>query len=210
MEIHHPEKPIHSKKDFIVHMLTVVLGILLALGFEAVVQWGHHRALVREARENIAAEIENNRKALSDGLPEIQQRKKNLEAILAYLQMMESGKSREGSLSYRWAGFDLYSTAWKTAESSGATAYMKYDDLKTYTELYDLQQVFQTFQNDAFHGLVEMSPLPMVLGKDVKKVSPDMIRQMEVAVSHAMQINEVVENAATQLKKQYEDFQKHQ
>jgi len=71
MEIHHPDKPIHSKKDFIVHMLTVVLGILIALGFEAMVQWGHHRALVREARENLAAEIALNSKALNEGLPEI-------------------------------------------------------------------------------------------------------------------------------------------
>ncbi len=57
MEIHAPDKPIHSKKEFLFHMLTVVLGILIALALDGIVPWAHHRALVREARENIAAEI---------------------------------------------------------------------------------------------------------------------------------------------------------
>jgi len=60
MEIHAPENPIHSKKEFLFHMFTVVLGILIALGMEGVVEWAHHRALVREARENIMVEIEKN------------------------------------------------------------------------------------------------------------------------------------------------------
>ncbi|HEY1529175.1 MAG TPA: hypothetical protein VGH51_23350, partial [Candidatus Angelobacter sp.] len=57
MEIHSPDKPIHSQKEFLFHMFTVVLGILIALAMEGGVEWFHHRALVREARENILAEV---------------------------------------------------------------------------------------------------------------------------------------------------------
>ncbi|HVG92287.1 MAG TPA: hypothetical protein VNB54_12420, partial [Alphaproteobacteria bacterium] len=42
MEIHHPESPIHSTREFLFHMFTVVLGILIALGMEGVVEWAHH------------------------------------------------------------------------------------------------------------------------------------------------------------------------
>jgi len=207
MEIHHPDKPIHSKKDFIVHMLTVVLGILIALGFEAMVQWGHHRTLVREAKENLAAEIALNSKALNDGLPEIMARKEKLQKILEFLQEMEKGKSPHGSFSFGWSGFDLYATAWKTAETSGATAYMSYDDLKDYTELYDLQQIFASFQTDAFHANMDLAGLPLIMRQDPRKVPPIILAQMEAAVAKCITVNETVGIAATELKKQYDGFQ---
>jgi hypothetical protein len=207
MEIHHPEKPIHNKKDFIIHMLTVVLGILIALGFEAIVQWGHHRALVREARANLAAEIAINRKALNDGLPEIMARKEKLRQILGFLLQIGKGKTLHGTFSFGWTGFDLYATAWKTAETSGATAYMSYDNLKDYTELYDLQQVFESFQTDAFHANTDLSALPLIMTQDPKKVPPVMLGELEAAVTKAMTVNDAVAVAATQLKKQYDTFQ---
>jgi hypothetical protein len=207
MEIHHPGKPIHNKKDFIIHMLTVVLGILIALGFEAIVQWGHHRALVREARANLATEIALNSKTLNDGLPEIMARKEKLQRILGFLLQMEKGQTLHGTFSFGWTGFDLYATAWKTAETSGATAYMSYDNLKDYTELYDLQQVFESFQTDAFHANTDLSALPLIMTKDPKKVPPVMLGELEAAVTKAMTVNDAVAVAATQLKKQYDTFQ---
>lgn len=206
MEIPHPEKPIHNKKDFIIHMLTVVLGILIALGFEAVVQWGHHRALVREARANLATEIALNRKALNDGLPEIIGRKEKLQRILGFLRQMEKGQTLHDTFSFGWSGFDLYATAWKTAETSGATAYMSYDNLKEYTELYDLQQVFASFQTDAFHANTDLSALPLIMTQDPKKVSPVVLGELEAAVAKAMTVNDAVAVAATELKKQYDSF----
>ena len=72
MEIHAPEKPIHSKKEFMFHMFTVVLGILIALALDGIVTWAHHRVLVREARDNIATELRNNKETIQKALPEIQ------------------------------------------------------------------------------------------------------------------------------------------
>ncbi len=77
MEIHAPEKPIHSKKEFMFHMFTVVLGILIALALEGIVEWAHHRALVREARANIATELRHNKETIERALPQIQDRDKN-------------------------------------------------------------------------------------------------------------------------------------
>src|ERR1041385_4850584 len=77
MEIHHPEKPIHSKKEFLFHMLTVVLGILIALALDGIVTWAHHRVLVREARANIATELRNNKETIQKAVPEKSRRDKN-------------------------------------------------------------------------------------------------------------------------------------
>lgn len=55
MEIHAPEKPILTVKEAIAHLAIVTVGILIALSLEGLVEWRHHRALVREARDNISA-----------------------------------------------------------------------------------------------------------------------------------------------------------
>ena len=59
-------------------MFTVVLGILIALALEGVVEWAHHRALVREARANIAIELRHNKETLiEEAIPQIEDRKKS-------------------------------------------------------------------------------------------------------------------------------------
>ena len=52
MEVHAPEHGIHSWRDFLVHMGTICLGLLIALGLEQAAEAIHHahqRAELREA-----------------------------------------------------------------------------------------------------------------------------------------------------------------
>ena len=64
----HPHPPAHSFKELLVQLFTITLGVLIALGLEGLVEWQHHRSLVREAREMIDREIEDNRKDLGGEL----------------------------------------------------------------------------------------------------------------------------------------------
>jgi hypothetical protein len=43
MEVHPPEHPIFTWKQFFIHMATVCLGLLTALGLEQTVEYLHHR-----------------------------------------------------------------------------------------------------------------------------------------------------------------------
>jgi hypothetical protein len=49
MDVQPPQQPIHSVKDFLLHLLTITVGLLIALALEAAVQYLHHRSLVRDA-----------------------------------------------------------------------------------------------------------------------------------------------------------------
>src|SRR5438046_217126 len=80
MEIHAPDKPILTIKETIVHLSIVTAGILIALSLEGALEWQHHRALVREARANIAVEIQDNRKELQKTLDRFDRMYKHLEA----------------------------------------------------------------------------------------------------------------------------------
>ena len=113
------------------HMLTVVLGILIALSLDGLLEWNHHRQLVREARENITTEIRKNKEDLDQALSELQKRQDDLKHIIDLMHQIESnpGSFKQGATNYSWSNHNLYSTAWKTAVTSGAVNYMKYDEL---------------------------------------------------------------------------------
>lgn len=203
MDIHPPHGPIHTKRDFLIHMLTIVLGILIALGLDGLIEWRHHRALVHEAQANLATEIRNNKETIDKALPEIKQSEKQLEEISSALRQIEQGKPFHGNLSYRFTGYEIYSAAWKTAATSGATAYMDYDELKNYTDVYDLQQVFLSLQDRSFQAMSDLSDLPNIMERDPKKISQMRVQQIEVSASRALTVEHTVENAALELQKQY-------
>src|ERR1041385_6630226 len=79
MEIHAPKEPILTVKEAVVHLSIVTVGILIALSLEGLVEWRHQRSLVREARENIATEIQDNRKELQKTLDRFDSMYKQLE-----------------------------------------------------------------------------------------------------------------------------------
>ncbi len=62
MEIHPPHAAARSLKDFFLQLLTITVGVLIALSIEGIVEWRHHRMLVRDAKAMIALEISDNRK----------------------------------------------------------------------------------------------------------------------------------------------------
>jgi hypothetical protein len=209
MEIHPPHGPIHTKRDFFIHLLTIITGILIALGLEASLTWGHQRTLVREARANLASEIRNNKESIDTALKEIPGRKKGLEEIIHAMRDMEAGKPGPKDINYTFIGYDLYSTAWQTAADSGATAHMDYDELKQYTELYSLQQIFMNVQYDAFRATADISDVKWVLERDPKSVSKARMEQIETAAARYLTILEVLTDAAQQLSKKYAAFEPH-
>jgi len=205
MEIHTPDKPIHSKKEFMFHMFTVVLGILIALGLEGVVEWAHHRSLVREARANIASELHNNQATLGKAIPEIRKRQEQLQQIISAMDQVEADrKFKPQSLSYNLTNYELYSTAWKTASVSGAVTYMDYEELKKYSDVYDLQQDFIYLQGQAFSSVGDLSASMKVLDRDLTKVPIEQIEQIQRESLKILAIQKALETIATVLLPEYE------
>jgi hypothetical protein len=204
MEIHAPDKPIHSKKEFLFHMFTVVLGILIALALEGVVEWAHHRALVREARANIAIELRHNKETIEKAIPQIEDRKKQLQYVISTIDEVEkTRKLTVSSLGYKFESYELYSTAWRTASVSGAVTHMDYEELKQYTDVYDLQQDFLTVQSQGFPAVGELAAAMHVLDHDLTKVPEDRLEDIQRAASKILTIQEALGNVAYGLTQGY-------
>lgn len=61
MDIHTPDAPVHSFRDFVVHLVMISLGVLIALGAEGLVEHVHNRHVVAEARANLISEMRENK-----------------------------------------------------------------------------------------------------------------------------------------------------
>src|SRR5215469_12802192 len=102
MEVHPPHGPIHSIKEFLVHLLAITIGLLVALGLEASVEWVHHRRLVREARENIFQEIRDNERNVAEELNALPAEKSYLRKTLDTVSERLSRRQTEFNEDFQW------------------------------------------------------------------------------------------------------------
>ena len=142
MEVHPPHGSIHSVKEFMVHLLAITVGLLIALGLEASVEWVHHRHLAQEARENISREFHDNQQAVARELNSLPKEKEQLERILRVVSDMEYGRATKPVGDLTWTNTHLGEDAWNTSSSTGAISYLKYDEVKQYSKLYAGQRLF--------------------------------------------------------------------
>jgi hypothetical protein len=204
MEIHPPHRPIHTKKDFFISLLAITVGILIALSLEGVIERNHHRALVHEARTNLAVEISTNRKTMETYLQDIQTREKELSMVVSTMRELQQKKDVPTNLemSYTFHTFD--SAAWHAATTSGAVTYMGYDELQHYTDIYDGQYAFQALQTDASRNVADlastlqlMEPRRMsLLRKDLKAWPAERFEEIEQRAERELLTTQLLEAVA--------------
>jgi hypothetical protein len=134
------QPPGRSIGEWLFQLTTITIGVLVALSFDAVLQWNSDRTLVNEAKERIALEIADNRGELDAHLATTAERFARVDRVLLLLAELESGAEptvREVDLTL---GFpSLTSAGWQTADRTGALALMDYADVQRLAELYTLQ-----------------------------------------------------------------------
>jgi hypothetical protein len=60
LDVHAPHATLHTWKDFSIHLATIVIGLLIAVGLEQLVEHIHDRYKVHETRESLRQEREAN------------------------------------------------------------------------------------------------------------------------------------------------------
>lgn len=83
MDIHKP-KPWHGLREFLKEFGTIVLGVLVALGAEQAVEAAHRYGEVREVREALRQEIQENASILAFGREELKCLKPQVDAYAAW------------------------------------------------------------------------------------------------------------------------------
>lgn len=204
MEIHTPEAPLHSVRDFVVHLLMISLGVLIALGAEGIVEFVHHRHVVEQARANLRAEMRENKATLDDNLPKLKKNEELLEASLADLQKLKAdrkAKTRDINLNLNF--FSLSDTSWRTAEATGALALMNYEQANEWAGYYDVQTMLNRLVFSLEDTWLDMTAAFNPLGSDPAKMDDRQLEEVQRRVQLSLGRLLAVENIGRSLDELY-------
>lgn len=139
MEVHPPHGSIHNWRDFFIHLITITVGLLIALGLEGLVEVQHNRHLLHQAEANLSGEIRDNEASLSRDEKELIGEKRQIENNLALLASARARGKTQELPGFRWQWNGMQSSAWETARNTGALALMPYDAGQRYSVIYAQQ-----------------------------------------------------------------------
>ena len=191
LDVHAPHEPVHGWRDFLLHILTITIGLLIAIGLEQSVEWLHHRHLVHQAREQIREEMEENQKILRQDKSFLSEAG---DRYLHNLRSLEDPKQNE-ALRFGWRWEAPQASAWRTARETGATTFMSYKEVQSYDDLYGQQELVQSsiasYIRDSAHLYAPIFRHGGALAQDlpVAKLTPDQREQL--AASSAEIVTEV-------------------
>jgi len=203
MEIHPPIGAVHTVKDFFVHLSMIVIGILIAVSLEQIVEWRHHAKLVSQAHENIISELRDNARELDGTMSTYPETEKELVAYFATIRKLHTHKPlKDLSVRLNFHLSQLSSASRSSAEATGALGYMNYEEVKRYAAVYDLQQQFLRVQE----RLLEATTLAIggVRGDDPAKASDAELDVLNANAKAARAQLTVADSIGRALKKEYE------
>jgi hypothetical protein len=137
------------QRHFLLQLLPITAGILVALLIDGLVGGVRHWALVNEAHKAIAVEIADNADDLAATLPRLAVLVDDLGTIGELVDdILASGRTNIDSYAYDMPLPSLNRASWQSAERTGALGYMDFARVKEYAELYALQALVEDSQRD--------------------------------------------------------------
>lgn len=200
MEIHPPEAPIHSVKDFPLHLSMIAIGVLLALGAEGLAEHVHNRHLVREAKENIIGEIRDNHQTLQDNLPKLASNEQLLKTTLESLEKIRSDRRvKTPDVALNLNMLILSDSSWKTAGTTGALGLMSYSEVKQFATDYDVQDTVNRLSAQLTDYWLAMTAMNGDASTLNNQQLDDLILRVQLALSHL----QALENICKSLDEEY-------
>jgi hypothetical protein len=152
LDVHPPEHAANTWRDFFVHIATIVLGLLIAIGLEQTVEALHRRHEMKEAREHIRAEAEVNERIQRENAQHsiliTAEMNRNLEKLRA---VGTKQADPAATLDFSWTLQNFFDAAYSGAKESGALHLMPYEESAHYEDAY----TGVVIHNDALLDLIK-------------------------------------------------------
>lgn len=166
-----------TARRFTFEIAAITAGILIALSIDAVVERQRERALVSQARTAVAREIADNRKDLEEASAGLEKNFDDLTQALRFAdEMLRARKSDVHELTLGFSFPSLNRAAWQTAERTGALGFMDYDEVKEFSELYELQDLVTDSQRQLLVRLSGLTAMIAGAGGDPRRPAPRICR----------------------------------
>jgi hypothetical protein len=126
LDVHAPHEPIHTWKGFVIHIATITIGLLIAIGLEQAVEAIHHAHQRSELIADFNGECRTNLKVLSDNVANSTTQRS---WYLAYISRLQAAQPSAGEITVApppdasFPRTQMPSRAvWKVAQGNGKAA----------------------------------------------------------------------------------------
>ena len=210
LDVHPPHHAANSWRDFFIHIATIVIGLLIAIGLEQTVEYFHHRHQVAETRRSLEAERRLNQVIFDSAVTEFRRHAPILNGSLQTLLYL---REHPGAPSSQWPGrFSFYmltvqfqDAAWKTAQETAVLEYMPRSEVRAYSALYArlarLTAASEAEREATFNAKTFMRQFP-----DASKMTLEQNAQAYALLSEIAKNLALMGNDERNLSRLYKDF----
>ncbi|MGA8940246.1 MAG: hypothetical protein WB439_13875 [Acidobacteriaceae bacterium] len=152
IDVYPPEHTPHTWRDFFIHIATIVVGLVIAIGLEQGVEYFHHRNEVHEARRALAAEHQENIRRYHANIKSHLTDEAFLHNNLRIFQYLAAhphapANTLPGAIIWPIGITEPETAAWTTAQQTGVLELMPREEVASYAaEYYSLNQALQVYQ----------------------------------------------------------------
>lgn len=152
LEVHAPHQTVHTRKDFLIHIAAIAIGLLLALALEKLVEYVHERRQLTEARRELAMEVAENRRIWAINVTEASRIQRELDADLRLIQAVRSRAGvGDSKFEYSVSFYAVLDGPWQAVRQSGSLNLMPSKELQTFawfhgilTSIMESMHAFET------------------------------------------------------------------
>jgi hypothetical protein len=142
LDVHPPEHAAHSWRDFFIHIATIVIGLLIAIGLEQTVEYLHHRHLAHQARLHLLDERRKDQISNDVNIYCTEHHELYLRRDLAILHAMrDHAPVPQGQFILEHPSYMYMSDEWRKIHQNGTVAYLD-ENLSPTDYRYENQDAF--------------------------------------------------------------------
>ena len=153
LDVHPPHEAVHTWKDFFIHIITIVIGLLIAIGLEQTVERFHHRREVAETRTALAEERQKNRQVYRHHIEAYLRDAAVLHndlRVFSYLQQHPGTTQADLPGVIVWPNhiFEPVTSAWTAASETNVLSMMPREEVTKISGTYfDLNRALEGYNN---------------------------------------------------------------
>jgi hypothetical protein len=184
MHFHLP-KPLHGWREFAGEVGIIVIGVLIALGAEQLVQNAHERTEARNADRAVRAELELNMGRLASRVGQ----KGCVEGRIAEIQSLLDVAAADGSIARpSWIGrpqfWTMQTVRWEAIAQGGRAALLPPDELADYGLLYNFMRNINGAMVSEQADWARLRTL-----EHMRRLTPQMIFELNASLQDARYFN---------------------
>ena len=203
LDVHPPHSPTHTWNDFFIHIATIVVGLLIAVGLEQSVEAIHHHSERVETRDHLREEIADNQTTLEQNLKNLASEEQMLQTDIDTLrQLREHHAVSPDSLHFNWQWSSMSDSAWQTAREAIAIPLFPTPQIEAYSTVFAQQALVNGAGIAVSHGITEAAT-PLRIEPKLSALTPAQIDELLRSCAQTLNQIEYTQSLASTLGPMY-------